>query len=330
MIEARIQVNNNKKCFFEERVTEMSLIGRLIDARKDAIAKKKFIRDKCKEVFSLERPSSDLLSIYLQDIGRFDLLMDNQEVALAKRIEKGDLLAKKEFIEANLRLVVPIAKYYARRSRHLLLMDLIQEGNIGLMHAIEKFNYRIGVKFSTYATYWIRQSIRRALDNKSREICIPVGTMEWVNRYIKISMYLERRLGSEPSLKEVAREMVISKKRVRFLKKISSEPISLETHIGSIDDGILMNLVGDTTAASPEEILLARGLKDQAGEVIENCSNRKQRILKLRYGVEDGNEYTLDQVAQEFSVTGERIRQIQKEALKEIREDKRTERFRDF
>jgi RNA polymerase primary sigma factor len=291
----------------------------------------KKIRKK-KEISDLpEEASSDLVQMYLREIGRVDLLKSEEEVNLAKRIEKGDPQAKQKLTEANLRLVVSIAKKYVGRSHNLSLLDLIQEGNIGLFRAVEKFDYRKGYKFSTYATWWIRQAITRALADQSRTIRIPVHMVETINKYTQITRRLVQDLGREPLPEEIAVEMGLEVDKIRHIQKISQETVSLETSVGdSDDDSVLGDFIEDTETIMPHQSAARKLLKDHIGEVLDTLTPREQKILKIRFGLEDGVVHTLEEVGQEFGVTRERIRQIEAKALEKIREHVTIKKLKDY
>jgi len=287
---------------------------------------------KKKEITDIpEEASSDLVQMYLREIGRVDLLKSEEEVSLAKRIEKGDPVAKQKLTEANLRLVVSVAKKYVGRSHNLSLLDLIQEGNIGLFRAVEKFDYRKGYKFSTYATWWIRQAITRALADQSRTIRIPVHMVETINKYTQITRRLVQDLGREPLPEEVAVEMGLEVDKIRHIMKISQETVPLETPVGdSDDDSVLGDFIEDTETIMPNQSAARKLLKDHIGEVLETLTPREQKILKIRFGLEDGVVHTLEEVGQEFGVTRERIRQIEAKALEKIREHVTIKKLKDY
>lgn len=275
--------------------------------------------------------SSDLVQMYLREIGKVQLLSGDDEVKLAKAIERGDLSAKQKLTEANLRLVVSIAKKYVGRSHNLSLLDLIQEGNIGLFRAVEKFDFRKGFKFSTYATWWIRQAITRALADQSRTIRIPVHMVETINKYTQITRRLVQELGREPLPEEIAAEMNIEVDKIRHIQKISQETVSLETSVGdSDDDSVLGDFIEDTETVMPHQMASRKLLKNHVGEVLNELTPREQKILKIRFGLEDGVTHTLEEVGKEFGVTRERIRQIEAKALEKIRQHGGVGKLKDY
>ncbi len=271
---------------------------------------------------------NDPVRMYLKEIGRVNLLTSEEEVALAKRIEAGDEEAKQELAEANLRLVVSIAKRYVGRGMNFL--DLIQEGNMGLMKAVDKFDYRLGYKFSTYATWWIRQAITRAIADQARTIRIPVHMVETINKLIRIQRQFLQDLGRDPEPEEIAAEMDLPVKKVREILKISQEPVSLETPIGEEDDSHLGDFIEDKDAMSPEQHAANEMLKEQLAEVLDTLSDREEEVLRLRFGLDDGKTRTLEEVGQHFEVTRERIRQIEAKALRKLRHPSRSSQLRDF
>jgi RNA polymerase primary sigma factor len=279
----------------------------------------------------LDDISSDSVQMYLREIGRVPLLTAEDEVHLAKRIEKGDLAAKQKLTEANLRLVVSIAKKYVGRSTNLSLLDLIQEGNIGLFRAVEKFDYRKGYKFSTYATWWIRQAITRALADQSRTIRIPVHMVETINKYTQATRRLVQDLGRDPLPEEIAAEMGLEVEKVRHIMKISQETVSIETPVGdSEDDSILGDFIEDTETVMPHHNAARKLLADHVELVLKDLTPREQKILKIRFGLEDGVTHTLEEVGHEFGVTRERIRQIEAKALEKIRDSGLVGKLKDY
>ncbi len=270
----------------------------------------------------------DPVRMYLKEIGRVPLLTAQQEVELAKRMEAGDEDAQKELAEANLRLVVSIAKRYVGRG--MLFLDLIQEGNLGLIKAVEKFDYNKGYKFSTYATWWIRQAITRAIADQARTIRIPVHMVETINKLIRVSRQLLQKHGREPTLEEIAEEMEVSVDRVREIMKIAQEPVSLETPIGEEEDSHLGDFIEDHDAPAPADAASFMMLREQLQEVLGTLTEREKRVLKLRFGLEDGKARTLEEVGKSFNVTRERIRQIEAKALRKLRHPSRSKKLKDF
>ncbi|MCI8731565.1 MAG: RNA polymerase sigma factor RpoD [Lachnospiraceae bacterium] len=276
------------------------------------------------EGISIEDP----VRMYLKEIGKVNLLTAEQEIQLAQRMEKGDEEAKKKLAEANLRLVVSIAKRYVGRG--MLFLDLIQEGNLGLIKAVEKFDYRKGYKFSTYATWWIRQAITRAIADQARTIRIPVHMVETINKLIRVSRQLLQELGREPTPEEIAKEMDMSVERVREILKISQEPVSLETPIGEEEDSHLGDFIQDDNVPVPADAAAFTLLKEQLVEVLGTLTEREQKVLRLRFGLDDGRARTLEEVGQEFNVTRERIRQIEAKALRKLRHPSRSRKLKDY
>ncbi len=270
----------------------------------------------------------DPVRMYLKEIGKVPLLSAEEEIELAKRMEDGDEEAKKKLAEANLRLVVSIAKRYVGRG--MLFLDLIQEGNLGLIKAVEKFDYRKGYKFSTYATWWIRQAITRAIADQARTIRIPVHMVETINKLIRVSRQLLQELGREPLPEEIAEEMDIPVERVREILKISQEPVSLETPIGEEEDSHLGDFIQDENVPVPAEAAAFTLLKEQLVEVLGTLTEREQKVLRLRFGLDDGRARTLEEVGKEFKVTRERIRQIEAKALRKLRHPSRSRKLRDY
>ena len=272
--------------------------------------------------------TEDPVRMYLKEIGKVPLLSAEEEIELAKRMELGDQEAKKRLAEANLRLVVSIAKRYVGRG--MLFLDLIQEGNLGLIKAVEKFDYRKGYKFSTYATWWIRQAITRAIADQARTIRIPVHMVETINKLIRVSRQLLQELGREPSPEEIAAEMNMPVERVREILKISQEPVSLETPIGEEEDSHLGDFIQDDNVPVPADAAAFTLLKEQLEEVLGTLTEREQKVLTLRFGLEDGRARTLEEVGKEFNVTRERIRQIEAKALRKLRHPSRSRKLKDY
>ncbi len=270
----------------------------------------------------------DPVKMYLREIGKVPLLSAEDEIELAKKMEEGDEEAKKKLAEANLRLVVSIAKRYVGRG--LLFLDLIQEGNLGLIKAVEKFDYRKGYKFSTYATWWIRQAITRAIADQARTIRIPVHMVETINKLIRVSRQLLQELGREPTPEEIAAELKMPEERVREILKISQEPVSLETPIGEEEDSHLGDFIQDDNVPVPADAAAFTLLKEQLGEVLSTLTEREQKVLRLRFGLDDGRARTLEEVGKEFNVTRERIRQIEAKALRKLRHPSRSRKLRDY
>jgi RNA polymerase primary sigma factor len=271
---------------------------------------------------------NDPVRMYLKEIGRVPLLSAAEEIALAKRIEDGDEEAKKRLAEANLRLVVSIAKRYVGRG--MLFLDLIQEGNMGLIKAVEKFDYNKGYKFSTYATWWIRQAITRAIADQARTIRIPVHMVETINKLIRVQRQLLQDLGREPTPEEVSKEMELTPDKVREILKIAQEPVSLETPIGEEDDSHLGDFIEDQEALAPSDAAAYELLKEQLEDVLDTLTDREENVLRLRFGLDDGRTRTLEEVGKVFGVTRERIRQIEAKALRKLRHPSRSKRLKDF
>ncbi len=270
----------------------------------------------------------DPVRMYLKEIGKVDLLTAEEEVDLAKRMEKGEEEAKRQLVEANLRLVVSIAKKYVGRG--MLFLDLIQEGNMGLMKAVEKFDYTKGYKFSTYATWWIRQAITRSIADQARTIRIPVHMVETINKLIRVSRQLLQDKGREPTPEEIGEEMDMSADKVREIMKIAQEPVSLETPIGEEEDSHLGDFIEDEDAPAPASAASFILLKEQLDDVLDTLTNREKRVLELRFGIEDGRPRTLEEVGKEFGVTRERIRQIEAKALRKLRHPSRSKQLKDY
>ncbi len=270
----------------------------------------------------------DPVRMYLKEIGKVPLLSADEEIELAKKMENGDVEAKKKLCEANLRLVVSIAKRYVGRG--MLFLDLIQEGNLGLIKAVDKFDWRKGYKFSTYATWWIRQAITRSIADQARTIRIPVHMVETINKLIRVSRQLLQEYGREPTPEEIAAEMSISEEKVREILKIAQEPVSLETPIGEEEDSHLGDFIPDDEVPAPAEAAAFSMLKEQLIEVLDTLTEREQKVLKLRFGLDDGRARTLEEVGKQFDVTRERIRQIEAKALRKLRHPSRSKKLKDY
>ncbi|MBC5997712.1 RNA polymerase sigma factor RpoD [Romboutsia ilealis] len=300
-----------------------------IDENPDDIDKEEAIE---LETIDLSLPKGisidDPVRMYLKEIGKIPLLKPHEEVELAKRMLEGDEIAKQRLVEANLRLVVSIAKRYVGRG--MLFLDLIQEGNLGLIKAVEKFDYEKGFKFSTYATWWIRQAITRAIADQARTIRIPVHMVETINKLIRVSRQLLQELGRDPKPEEIAKEMEMTEEKVREIMKIAQDPVSLETPIGEEEDSHLGDFIPDDDAPAPAEAAAYSLLKEQIEEVLGSLNEREQKVLKLRFGLEDGRARTLEEVGKEFDVTRERIRQIEAKALRKLRHPSRSKKLRDY
>lgn len=288
--------------------------------------------ESAKEELDLSVPDGvgvdDPVRMYLKEIGKVPLLTAEEEIELAERMAQGDAAAKKRLSEANLRLVVSIAKRYVGRG--MLFLDLIQEGNLGLIKAVEKFDYTKGFKFSTYATWWIRQAITRAIADQARTIRIPVHMVETINRLMRVSRVLLQELGRDPHVDEIAKAMNMSEDRVREIMKIAQEPVSLEKPIGEEEDSILGDFLQDKDAPSPSEVASFQLLKEQLMDVLNSLTPREAKVLRLRFGLDDGRARTLEEVGREFKVTRERIRQIEAKALRKLRHPSRSKRLKDF
>lgn len=298
-----------------------------IDVVDDRVSEEELLKDDLEnlpEGIAIDDP----VRMYLKEIGKIPLLTPEEEIELAKRIEQGDEEAKKRLAEANLRLVVSIAKRYVGRG--MLFLDLIQEGNLGLLKAVEKFDYRKGYKFSTYATWWIRQAITRAIADQARTIRIPVHMVETINKLVRISRQLLQEKGREPTPEEIAKEMNMPVEKVREILKIAQEPVSLETPIGEEEDSHLGDFIPDDDALAPSEAAAYSMLKEQLLEVLDSLNEREKKVLKLRFGLEDGRARTLEEVGKEFNVTRERIRQIEAKALRKLRHPSRSKKLKDF
>ena len=307
---------------------QMDLIYKALDDAKIAIVNN-YQNDKALyEQLLKEINMDDPVKMYLKDIGSVTLLSSEEEIELAKRMEEGDESAKVRLAEANLRLVVSIAKRYVGRGMQFL--DLIQEGNLGLMKAVDKFDYRKGYKFSTYATWWIRQAITRAIADQARTIRIPVHMVETINRQVRVSRMLLQKLGREPTPAEIAEEMQIPESKVIEIQKIAQDPVSLETPIGEEEDSHIGDFLEDENAVAPSEMVNFNMLKEQLISVLDTLTPREEKVLRLRYGLDDGRPRTLEEVGKEFNVTRERIRQIEAKALRKLRHPSRSKRLKDF
>jgi len=312
-----IEINNNENDDDDDEVDQM------------------VIKDDDNEEFDFDDLSvppgikiNDPVRMYLKEIGRVPLLSAEEEIKLAQRIEQGDEEAKRRLAEANLRLVVSIAKRYVGRG--MLFLDLIQEGNMGLIKAVEKFDYRKGYKFSAYATWWIRQAITRAIADQARTIRIPVHMVETINKLIRVSRQLLQELGREPMPEEIAEKMDLTPEKVREIMKIAQEPVSLETPIGEEDDSHLGDFIEDQDALEPSDAAAYELLKEQLEDVLDTLTDREENVLRLRFGLDDGRTRTLEEVGKVFGVTRERIRQIEAKALRKLRHPSRSKRLKDF
>ena len=307
---------------------ELEEIYRIIEAEGIQIINEFEMDKDLYEQLSKEVSMDDPVKMYLKDIGKVPLLQPEEETELAKRMIEGDQAAKKMLSEANLRLVVSIAKRYMGRGMQFL--DLIQEGNLGLMKAVEKFDYQKGFKFSTYATWWIRQAITRAIADQARTIRIPVHMVETINKLIRVSRRLLQELGREPLPEEIAKELNITEERVREIQRIAQDPVSLETPIGEEEDSHLSDFIEDEGSAAPTDAVSSTMLKEQLVGVLDTLTPREEKVLRLRYGLDDGRTRTLEEVGREFNVTRERIRQIEAKALRKLRHPSRSKRLKDF
>ncbi len=310
--EHKVQLVNGEDTLKTEMELEMGLAGNPEDTVLEAEHSK----------------MDDPVKMYLKEIGKVQLLSYDEEISLARRIEAGDELAKKELAESNLRLVVSIAKHYMGRGMQLL--DLIQEGNLGLMKAVDKFDYRKGYKFSTYATWWIKQSITRAIADQARTIRIPVHMVETINKLIRTSRQMVQEIGREPTTGELAGRLEMPEERVKEILKISQEPVSLETPVGEEEDSHLSDFIQDSQVQVPVEAATYQLLREQLSEVLDTLSSREQRVLCLRFGLYDGKARTLEEVGRDFNVTRERIRQIEAKALRKLRHPSRSKKLKDF
>lgn len=296
----------------------------VVDSYDELAAKDNELLNQLEKEVSMDDP----VKVYLKDIGKIALLSTEEETELAEKMMQGDEAAKKRLSEANLRLVVSIAKRYVGRGMHLL--DLIQEGNLGLMKAVEKFDYTKGFKFSTYATWWIRQAITRAIADQARTIRIPVHMVETINKLIKVSRQLLQELGREPSPEEIAQVMGIAVERVIEIQTIAQDPVSLETPIGEEEDSNLGTFIEDENATSPSDVVAFAMLKKQLISVLDTLTPREEKVLRLRYGIDDGKPRTLEEVGKEFNVTRERIRQIEAKALRKLRNPTRCKKLKEY
>lgn len=315
----------------EDLDDENSDVDDLDDAELEAEleAEEKAERERLKQnAASVAANVDDPVKMYLKEIGKVELLSADEEVKIAKRIENGDESAKKELAAANLRLVVSIAKKYVGRG--LSFLDLIQEGNMGLMKAVDKFDYTKGFKFSTYGTWWIRQAITRAIADQARTIRIPVHMVETINKLVRIQRQLVQELGRDPSNAEIAAEMDITEEKVREVKKIAQDPVSLETPIGEEEDSQLGDFIEDDTVTAPEDAADFTMLRDELNKILSGLSDREKKVLELRFGLNDGMPRTLEEVGKEFDVTRERIRQIEAKALRKLKHPSRSQKLKDF
>lgn len=301
---------------------------KIVDSAETEVPVVEEVASETNELYTDELGMNDPVKLYLKDIGKVALLSSADEVKLAQRMLQGDEVAKQQLAEANLRLVVSIAKRYVGRG--LMLLDLIQEGNMGLMKAIEKFDYTKGFKFSTYATWWIRQSITRAIADQARTIRVPVHMVETINRKTRATRVLLQKLGREPTMDEIAEEMGVTLEKVLEIQRIALDPVSLETPIGEEDDTHLGDFIEDENAVSPTTIVSNSLLKEKLIMVLSSLTPREEKVIRLRYGLDDGKPKTLEEVGKEFNVTRERIRQIEAKALRKLRHPKRSTQIRDF
>jgi len=328
----KMEIGSDALCDRLERVNadpeQIDVIYKAIEDNKiqivDEYEKDKDLYEQLLKEISMDDP----VKMYLKDIGKVPLLSANDEIELAKKMMDGDEDAKQKLSEANLRLVVSIAKRYVGRGMQFL--DLIQEGNLGLMKAVEKFDYQKGFKFSTYATWWIRQAITRAIADQARTIRIPVHMVETINKQVRVSRVLLQQLGREPTPEEIAKEMGISETRVMEIQKIAQDPVSLETPIGEEEDSHLGDFIEDEQATAPTDAVAFTMLKEQLIGVLDTLTPREEKVLRLRYGIDDGRPRTLEEVGKEFNVTRERIRQIEAKALRKLRHPSRSKRLKDF
>ncbi len=298
--------------------------GGLIDTKEEAT------QGDLENSLAFEGDVPDAVQQYLKEIGKTPLLTKDEEKDLAKRAEKGEEAARQKLMQANLRLVVSIAKRYVNRTPHLSILDLIQEGNIGLSRAVEKFDYRKGFKFSTYATWWIRQAITRALADQSRTVRIPVHMVETISKYTQVRRQLIQELGRDPLAEEIAAEMSMDVEKVRHIQKISQEVLSIETPIGDEEDSTLSDFIPDEKNSTPSQLAARALLRDLIKEILIDLTDREQKILKMRFGLEDGVQHTLEEVGKAFNVTRERIRQIEAKALEKMRDHSRAQALEGF
>lgn len=319
--------------FLEEEETAIRLVDDEVDDDEPAVEEaddtEEIIPEKPEDLADIKGVNvDDPVKMYLKEIGKIPLLTGEEEVMLAKRMEEGDVVAKKRLAEANLRLVVSIAKRYVGRGMQFL--DLIQEGNMGLMKAVDKFDYKKGFKFSTYATWWIRQAITRAIADQARTIRIPVHMVETINKLVRVQRQLIQDLGREPTNEEIAAEMGIDVEKVRDVRKIAQEPVSLETPIGEEEDSHLGDFIEDESAIAPDDAANFTMLREQLNEVLGTLNERERKVLELRFGLTDGTPRTLEEVGKEFAVTRERIRQIEAKALRKLKHPSRSNKLKDF
>ena len=322
--ELNIKTEGDDIPMIDESLPALDEIAEVEEVTEEEIANADSLPDAMVDTFSTDDP----VRMYLKEIGKVPLLTPEEELELAKRMAEGDEEAKQRMSEANLRLVVSIAKRYVGRG--LLFLDLIQEGNMGLIKAVEKFDYTKGYKFSTYATWWIRQAITRAIADQARTIRIPVHMVETINKVIRVSRQLLQELGHDPSAEEIAEEMNMPVDRVQDILKIAQEPVSLETPIGEEEDSHLGDFIPDEDASEPSEAASFTLLKEQLMEVLATLTPREEKVLRLRFGLEDGRTRTLEEVGREFNVTRERIRQIEAKALRKLRHPSRSKKLKDF
>ena len=318
-VECEANANQMDEVFKILADNNIEIINTQIDLIKD---------DSIEQLLSDEVSIDDPVKVYLKDIGKVPLLSMEEEIDLAKKMAGGDDRSKKRLSEANLRLVVSIAKRYVGRG--MLFLDLIQEGNLGLMKAVEKFDYTKGFRFSTYATWWIRQAITRAIADQARTIRIPVHMVETINKLIRVTRKLVQEFGRDPTPAEISHEMGITEERVREIQRIAMDPVSLETPIGEEEDSHLGDFIEDANASAPQDAVTFTMLKDQLVQILDTLTPREEMVLRLRYGIDDGHPRTLEEVGKEFGVTRERIRQIEAKALRKLRHPSRSKKLRDY